>query len=292
MSHPPAQRFRARTLAERIAESMPRGGGFGPVRRLLKPLFRRMLGRRAGGLRSVLPGGEVLMVSPAFRHVTWNCDEYEAFRAAVRPDDVILEAGSNVGAYTMLFARWTGAGGHVYAFEPDPAAYRGLRQHLALNGLADRVTSVCAAIADDRATRLRFALFESSGISRMAREHEEPGATIEEVPAWSIDRFCRTRGIAPIVIKIDVEGAELAALRGARATIAAAGSRLQLFVEMHPQLWPAFGITAGDIERECRAQGLIAERLDASIRDLWTLEGVCIRLRPARGAEREAMQQR
>ena len=288
MSHPPAHSFRARTLAERIAESMPRAGGFGRIRRLLKPIFQQMIGRREGGLRSVLPGGEVLMVSPAFRHVTWNCDEYEAFRAAVRPEDVVLEAGSNVGAYTMLFARWTGTGGHVYAFEPDPMAYRGLQQHLALNGLADRVTAVCAAIADGSTTHVRFARFESSGISRMAREREEPGTAIDEVPAWSIDRFCRTRGLTPVVIKIDIEGAELAALRGARATIAAAGSRLRLFVEMHPQLWPAFGITAADIERECRTQGLVAERLDGSTTDPWTLEGVCVRLRPARGVEAEA----
>ena len=288
MSHPPAHSFRVKTLAERIAESMPRGGGFGRVRRLVKPIFQQMLGRREGGLRSVLPGGEILMVSPAFRHVTWNTDEYAAFRAAVRSEDVVLEAGSNVGAYTMLFATWIDTGGHVYAFEPDPMAYRGLQQHLALNGLADRVTSVCAAITDDSTTHLRFALFESSGISRMAREREEPGTAIEEVPAWSIDRYCRSRSITPVVIKIDVEGAELAALRGARATIAAAGSRLQLFVEMHPQLWPAFGITAADIEGECRAQGLIAERLDGTTTDLWTLEGVCIRLRPARGTEGEA----
>ena len=90
----------------------------------------------------------------------------------------------------------------------------------------------------------------------MAREHEDPGTTIRDVPAWSIDRFCAERNIAPTVIKIDVEGAELAALRGARATIASAGPRLQLFVEMHPQLWPSFGITAEDIRRECDTQGL------------------------------------
>ena len=290
MSHPSAHSFRAKTLAERIAESMPSGGGFARLRRLLKPIFQQLLGRRGGGLRSVLPGGEVLMVSPAFRHVTWNCDEYQAFRAAVRPGDIVLEAGSNVGAYTMLFARWTGAGGHVHAFEPDPMAYQGLKQHLALNGLADRVTAVCAAIAADGATHLRFALFESSGISRMASAREVPGTTIKEVPAWSIDRFCQTRGITPVVIKIDVEGAELAALRGARATIAAAGSRLRLFVEMHPQLWPSFGITANDIEHECRNQGLIAERLDGSTNDLWTLEGVCIRLRPTSGIDNEIRQ--
>ena len=278
---PRAERFRARTLTERIAQIVPSGGPFGPVRRLFKPLFQLALGRHGSGLRSVLPGGEVLLVAPAFRHVTWNCDEYHAFRAAVRPGDVVLEAGTNVGAYTMLFARWTGSSGHVYAFEPDPMAFRGLEQHLALNELNERVTPVAAAISDDATRRLRFAMFESSGISRMASEHDDQGATIKDVPAWSIDRFCAERKIAPTVIKIDVEGAELAALRGARATIAAAGPRLQLFVEMHPQLWPSLGITADDIRRECDAQDLIVERLDGSQQDLWTIEGVCLRLRPA-----------
>ncbi len=58
----------------------------------------------------MLPGGEVVLVAPAFRHITWNPDEYAAFRAAVEPADVVLEAGRNVGAYTMLFAQWAGAG--------------------------------------------------------------------------------------------------------------------------------------------------------------------------------------
>jgi FkbM family methyltransferase len=277
---PRAERFRSRTLVERLAQAFPSGGALAPVRRWLKPLFERALAGRRGGLRSVLPGGEVLLVAPAFRHVTWNGEEYEAFRAAVRPGDTVLEAGTNVGAYTMLFGRWIGPGGHVHAFEPDPQAFRGLEQHLALNGLRDRVTPVAAAIADDRTPRLRFAMFESSGISRMASDREQPGTAIREVPAWSIDRYCADHGIAPTVIKIDVEGAELAALRGARATIAAAGSRLRLFVEMHPQLWPAFGISADDVRRECDAQGLTVERLDGSATDLWTIEGVCLRLRP------------
>lgn len=228
----------------------------------------------------MLPGGEVVLVSPSSRHITWNPDEYDAFRSAVRPGDVVLEAGSNVGAYTMLFGQWVGASGRVFAFEPDPSALAGLERHIALNGLGDRVTAVRAAIAADGADRLRFALFESSGISRLATDREQPGTRIEEIDAVSIDRFCGDRGVSPSVIKIDVEGAELAALRGARTTIARAGRSLQLFVEMHPQLWPGVGISADDIQRECQRQGLVAEKLDGSRDGLWTIEGVCLRLRP------------
>jgi FkbM family methyltransferase len=272
--------FRTKTLPERLAEALPSGGALGTLRQRLKPLFNRWLARHDEGFRSVLPGGEVVLVSPAFRHVTWNRDEYTAFRAAVTPGSTIVEAGSNVGAYTMLFGQWAGPGGRVYAFEPDPAAFEGLRRHIEINQIGDRVTPVAAAITDGSQQRLRLVLGESSGISRMAHGEELSAPNITEVPALSIDAFCAEQHIAPSVIKIDVEGAELAALRGARKTIAAAGPTLQLFVEMHPALWPSLGYGADDVERECRAQGLTVEHLDGSTQDMWTTEGVCLRLRP------------
>ena len=273
--------FRTKTLPERLAEALPSGGVLGSLRQRLKPLFNRWLARHDEGFRSVLPGGEVVMVAPAFRHITWNREEYQAFRAAVTPGSTILEAGSNVGAYTVLFGQWVGASGRVFAFEPDPSAFDGLRRHVELNQLGDRVTPVAAAISDGHEKSLRLVLGESSGISRMAHSDDGSASNVTEVPALSIDAFCTERRLTPNVIKIDVEGAELAALRGARKTIAAAGSRLQLFVEMHPALWPALGYGASDVERECREQGLIVEHLDGTREGVWTTEGICLRLRPA-----------
>jgi FkbM family methyltransferase len=282
MSHPPANNFRKATLAERMARVLPAGAALAPVRRVLKPLFERWLSRSATALESRLPGGEVVRAAPAYRHITWNAEEYAAFRGAVQAGDVVLEAGSNVGAYTMLFAQWAGPAGHVFAFEPDPHAFHGLQTHIALNGLNERVTAVQAAVADRDGGTLRFAMFGSSGISRLAGNHAAPGTTICEVQTTTIDRFCTTHALAPTVLKIDVEGAELAVLRGARATIAAAGARLRLFVEMHPQLWAELGISGDDLAAECDAQGLVAEHLDGSGDDLWSTEGVCLRLRPVR----------
>jgi FkbM family methyltransferase len=280
-STPRGDSFRAKTLPERLAEALPSGGAIGRLRQHLKPLFNRWLARHDDGLRSVLPGGEVVVVSPAFRHITWNPEEYDAFRAAVTPGSTILEAGSNVGAYTVLFGQWAGPGGRVFAFEPDPTAFDGLRRHIEINGIGDRVTPVAAAISDGSETSLRLVLGESSGISRMAHGDDRSEANVRDVPALSIDMFCADKRLAPTVIKIDVEGAELAALRGARKTIASAGARLQLFVEMHPHLWPSLGYGAEDVERECRAQGLTVEHLDGTRDGVWVTEGVCLRLRPA-----------
>jgi FkbM family methyltransferase len=273
--------FRAKGLAERLAEAMPSGGALGRLRRQLKPVFDRVL-RSQSGFRSVLPGGEIVLVDPAYRHITWNLDEYQAFRSVVRPGDVVLEAGANVGAYTVLFADWTGSGGRVIAFEPDPAAFAGLQRHIELNHFGDRVNAVASAVSDGLETRLPLAMGSSSGISRMAPGGAPPGMTIAEVAAVSIDAFCRENRIRPNVIKVDVEGAELAVLRGARATIAAAGPSLHLFVEMHPHLWADLGYSADDLRHECAAQNLTAERLDGSTDRVWLTEGVCVRLRRTR----------
>ncbi len=290
MNEPSGDSFRTRTLSERIAAALPAGGRFAALRRGLKPLFARWLSPGGGGLRSVLPGGEVVVVAPAFRHITWNPDEYTAFRAAVQTGDVVLEAGANVGAYTMLFAQWAGPRGRVFAFEPDPTAYAGLQQHITLNVVADRVTPVPAAVADGIDATLRLALGESSGISRLVQPGEALAMKLQqggsatkttEVRAVSIDQFCAEHRLSPQVIKIDVEGAELAALRGARSTVSAAGPGLHLFVEMHPHLWARLGISADDVRRECETQGLVAERLDGGSEDLWQTEGVCLRLRPS-----------
>jgi FkbM family methyltransferase len=171
----------------------------------------------------------------------------------------------------------------VFAFEPDPGAFAGLARHLDLNGMTGRVAPIRAAVTDGSIDRVRLATAPSSGLARVTSEDAAFPDAIE-VAATSIDDFCETNGIAPRVIKIDVEGAELQALRGARRTIAARGPSLALFVEMHPSIWSSSGLSAEDLAREIAAQGLVPERLDGTARDLWTTEGVCLRLRPRSAA--------
>jgi FkbM family methyltransferase len=277
-----SESFRRKTVAERIASALPSGGAIGRVRQRLKPLFEQWLSAGGQTLDAKLPGGELVRIAPAFRHVTWNPDEYEAFRAAVSPGDVVIDAGANVGAYTVVFAQWVGPEGHVYAFEPDPAAAEGLRRHVELNAVSRQVTIVPAAVSDGREARLRLSIGASSGISRVVADDGRSGAAGLEVEAASLDQFCAERGVKPNVIKIDVEGAELAALRGARRTIAAAGPSLALFVEFHPQLWPALGYSADEVRSECETLGLTVEPLDGISADVWRTEGICMRLRPRR----------
>ena len=81
-----------------------------------------------------------------------------------------------------------------------------------------------------------------------------------DVDVVTIDAVCRDLGVKPSVIRMDVQGAEIHALLGARETIRNA-SRLSLVVEMHPQCWPAFGVTTEDARDAIRDLGLSARPL-------------------------------
>lgn len=254
-----------------VARLVPQGG----VRRGLRSLYHAVLGR-GRGIASTLPGGETVRVLPEYRHIGWNAVEYAAFRAAAAPGGIALDVGANVGAYALLFGGWMRPGGRVYAFEPSPGAYDGLRRHVELNGLTDVVRPVRAAVADAEGTAA-LAGADQQGTSRLA--HPEEGGTMVETT--TIDGFCAREGIMPTLIKIDVEGWELEALRGARGTIARGGDGLAVFVEMHPTAWRERGLPADAVRAELDRQGLRAVPL-RDVADPWALEGECLRLERAR----------
>lgn len=261
--------YRRPSLGERVAGAAARLVPPGAPRRVLRAVYRATLGRRP--VESRLPGGEAVRLLACYRFVTWNPAEYEAFRAAAKPGAVALDVGANVGAYTLLLGQWVRPGGRVYAFEPAPEAFGGLSEHLRLNGLADTVVPVRAAVAATSG----MATLAADGVSGANRLADAPGG--ETVQTVTVDEFCAREGILPAFLKIDVEGAELDVLRGARETIARAGDALALFVEMHPTIWREMGLAAEDVQAELARQGLRAEPL-RPVADPWALEGECLRL--------------
>jgi FkbM family methyltransferase len=275
MPQAPSSRFRRESRLEAMARQWPASGVFGRVRRALKPIFETAIGWR-GAIEARFPGGEIVRLDPAWRHLSWNADEYAAFRQVIRPGDCVLDVGANAGGYTILFAQWVGPAGRVYAFEPDPRAFAALVRHVALNGVLDRVVAVNAAVSDGSGSaRLRLAA--ATGLSHVTDAEDERAEDIT-VDAVSIDGFCARASLCPSFIKIDIEGAELRALRGARRTLAA--SQPRVFVEMHPQAWRQVGCSGEAILRECSSAGYELERLDGSRSGLWDVEGACLRLHP------------
>ena len=249
-----------------------------PAPTLLKRAHEFVLDHLPGDhLVSTLPGGERIRATARYRQLSWNPEEYRAIRTAVRPGDVVIDAGANVGSYTLLFAIWAGAEGRVFAFEPAPDAREGLRRHVELNGLADRVEIGPFALSS-MVGSVRFHVDGASGTNAIAVASDRAAARAIEVETTTIDAFCEGHRLRPDVVKIDVEGAELDVIKGARQVLARPG--VHAFVEFHPRVWPSRDMTPDAIRAELAAQRLIPEPLDPSL-DIWNTEGISVRLRQA-----------
>jgi FkbM family methyltransferase len=273
------QAFRDASWFERVAALFRAPLARSPLKRPLTRAYEAVLDRLPGDrLVCHFPQGESVRLAAAFRQVTWNAEEYHAFKSDIAAGDTVLDVGANLGAYAVLFGQWVGPAGRVFAFEPAPEARRGLERHVALNGLDDRIVVRPEAMSEREGT-VRFRASGPHGDNRIMKIDRDDAPDRIDVATTSIDTFCRERNLQPRFIKVDVEGAELDVLRGARETIAAAGRSLDLYVEMHPHLWPAFGTSRAEIEGELERQHLRPERLDGRP-DVWSIEGVCLRLIP------------
>lgn len=178
----------------------------------------------------------------------WSAAELDVFRQIVLPNHIVVEVGANIGAHTVALSRIVGAGGAVITFEPQRLVFQTLCANLALNSCANvvaRQAAVGAEVGELVVPVLPPNLPNNFGALPLGGRWEHG----ESVPLVTIDSLqlsaCR-------LIKMDVEGMEVEALRGAADTIRRC--RPALYVEN---------------DREERSSALIALLLSYGYRLYW-----------------------
>lgn len=145
-----------------------------------------------------------------------------ALRRLLPPGGVAVDVGANIGAHTLPMARQAGPQGRVIAVEPTSASTR-LRDNLARNpDLASRVTVCPVAILapGERLAPAYYAAWPVRGGKRRHAVHGGVALNAEGSAGVTLDALIQEQGLTRLdVIKIDVDGGELAALRGAGATL-------------------------------------------------------------------------
>jgi FkbM family methyltransferase len=162
----------------------------------------------------------------------WEPNETHWFVKTVRPGDVVVDAGANIGYYTIIASRLVGPAGRVYAFEPDPTAVAILRRNVRLNG-ADNVVVEQKALSNANTTLELFIAEGNKGDDRIYQPEGEQRASIR-VPAVRLDDYLRGRADHVDVVKIDTQGAEGVILEG-MGDIPRVNQQIVMFVEF----WPA-----------------------------------------------------
>ncbi len=165
----------------------------------------------------------VIMYVPAGQlAVGLDPELFKALHVLLRPGDTVIDGGANDGWMSLVIATLVGTEGKVVAFEPEPNNIGRFQQNLKLN--KDCQTKIASIELVEKALWSR----EEKLILHLTAEDGEHcladlgkyEVSQQWVPTTTIDAM----GIKPRVIKLDVEGSEIEALKGARRTIRDNGS--------------------------------------------------------------------
>lgn len=139
----------------------------------------------------------------------WCEFEISLMRQFIKPGDVVIDVGANIGTHTVAFANLVGPSGVVQAFEPQPRLYQMLCANLALNGI-EHVLTEHAVVGDALKPISISELPPSDTYFNFGAMPIRGAATITRTVNLDISGVQNPR-----LIKIDVEGMEIDVIRGA-----------------------------------------------------------------------------
>ncbi|MDD1721230.1 MAG: FkbM family methyltransferase [Euryarchaeota archaeon] len=150
----------------------------------------------------------------------YTLKEYEPyvvrhFTSAIKPSDIVIDIGANIGYYTLVAARCVGEGGRVYAFEPDPANFNMLTENINANSFTNVVPIQKAVCATTGTTQL---LQKKPSTHSLFDHPLAPTKRSVPVETGALADFLSTLSQADqqriSLVKIDAEGAEPLILEG------------------------------------------------------------------------------
>ena len=191
-----------------------------------------LLTARRGIARRI--GGETVRFPPRvsrYYEADYEPETFVFLRETCRDGDVVLDIGAHIGLFSVVMARLVGPDGRVLAFEPTPTTRRVLEDTIRLNGLEDRVEIRGEAVSSKTGRAVFFdtgdLVSNANSLVPMPRHGGE--ILLDTV---SVDEIVDARGLSVGCIKIDVEGAELDALKGAVRCLRS--QRPALALALHP----------------------------------------------------------
>ena len=228
--------------------------------------------KRSGALRGHLPPS-VIQTSHGFRmvvdgnsqagRVLYVTGAYEPevsgqITRLARPGDLVIDGGAHIGFFTLLASSRVGPTGRVMAFEPSSATAAILRKNVELNGCAN-VTIVQAALSDASGTAVlaQAATTETGQATLRPMDHAASRTTIRVA---ALDDVLTDQAQRVALIKLDLEGAELRALRGMARVLER--DRPHVIVEVTDEFLKEAGGSADELYRLLTGHGYVAQAIE------------------------------
>ena len=200
-------------------------------------------------------------------------------RSLLQPGDTFIDVGANTGVISLVASRWVGPTGRIYSFEPSSREHDNLLANVMQNA-ARNVTPVRAAVTSAcGSATLRVAPSSHAGLNTIGGAFAYPGVDaerLESVETVTLDAFAERHSIDRVaVIKLDVEGAEGAVLRGSRRLLE--NHRPAIISEIMARSLVANGTTVESLESLLRKSGyhlFVVNDSTATLEPVATLDGI------------------
>lgn len=198
------------------------------------------------------------LVMPDFRvefHAVrplWEASRLAAMADVVEIGQTVIDCGAEHGDFTALYRQWVGDAGAVVPVEPQSIYWPCIRETWKANGYPE-IPPCYRGFVDDQGTEqsgLHFGNWPDAGNPEVIAD---PGflhlsSRDMTVPRISLDHLSAGLPATPDHVVLDIEGAELLALQGARRLMSSV--RPTMWVSVHePPLWEWYGATPADIEQ-------------------------------------------
>jgi FkbM family methyltransferase len=190
-----------------------------------------------------------------------------AIQTILKPGDVFLDVGSNLGVFTIFGAKAVGPHGKVVACEPRKITFERAQKNAQLNQLHN-IIYLRLALSDTRSTK-KLVLDDDEPFGLRAHLADSGGLFCEDVQAVDYDSLVEDEGLPiPRVVKMDVEGHEYAALKGMKRTLSNSACTV-LYCEIHPHLLPP-DVSAGDVQVLIQSYGFeyVSTRMRGRVRQV------------------------
>ena len=167
---------------------------------------------------------------PAFAYI---------FRKEVKPGMAVIDAGANLGYYSLVAAQIMNGNGKVYAIEPDPDNVFLLNKAVSLNAYDTPIIVYPAALSNKNG-QLTFHTAKASNLSSIAKTEHSTG--VIEVEGLTLSKFAWNKrvidkaGKEGVFLRMDIEGYEVEALEGAM-TFLKKDFPCKILMEIHPQFY-------------------------------------------------------
>jgi FkbM family methyltransferase len=206
------------------------GHQFSQVREVLSFLELRVPvhATLGNGMRVIVPlndeGGHAM-----FLNGYYEPDTVKLFERLIDTGAIVFDVGANVGQYTLVASGCVGPAGQVHSFEPEPVTFAWLERNVRLNPVTNVHLNPIALFSERTTMKMYVASVRDTGSNSLVGEPWTYSGQTRDVECVTLDDYMAQHGIDHIdVMKMDIEGAELAALKGAQRLFS--GPRPPVFI--------------------------------------------------------------